>query len=73
DLSPVKDNIKLRVRILRAWLQPLHNNQQVNNMEMIVMDEHNTKMQATVLIDKLKRFQHHLKEGNAYNSEIFSG
>nr|GEV61647.1 replication protein A 70 kDa DNA-binding subunit B [Tanacetum cinerariifolium] len=40
DLSPVKDNIKLRVRILRAWLQPLYNNQQVKNIEMIVMDEH---------------------------------
>nr|GEV59218.1 replication protein A 70 kDa DNA-binding subunit B [Tanacetum cinerariifolium] len=62
DLPPVKDNIKLRVRILCAWLQPLYNNQQVKNMEMIVMDEHNTKMQATVRMDKLKRFQHHLKE-----------
>nr|GEW08160.1 hypothetical protein [Tanacetum cinerariifolium] len=40
DLSPVKDNIKLHVRILRAWLQPLYNNQQVKNMEMIAMDEH---------------------------------
>nr|GEZ96498.1 nucleic acid-binding, OB-fold protein [Tanacetum cinerariifolium] len=50
------------VRILRAWLQPLYNNQQVKNMEMIVMDEHNTMMQATVRMDKLKRFQHHLKE-----------
>nr|GEW77910.1 replication protein A 70 kDa DNA-binding subunit B [Tanacetum cinerariifolium] len=40
DLSPVKDNIKLRVRILRAWLQPLYNNQQVKNMTMIVMDDH---------------------------------
>nr|GEY39671.1 replication protein A 70 kDa DNA-binding subunit B [Tanacetum cinerariifolium] len=62
DLSPVNYNIKLRVRILRAWLQPLYNNQQVKNMEMIVMDEHNTKMQETVRMDKLKRFQHHLKE-----------
>nr|GEY01390.1 hypothetical protein [Tanacetum cinerariifolium] len=40
DLSPVKDNIKLRMRILRAWLQLLYNNQQVKNMEMIVIDEH---------------------------------
>nr|GEV30019.1 hypothetical protein [Tanacetum cinerariifolium] len=40
DLSHVKDNIKLRVRILRAWLQPLYNNQQVKNIEMIAMDEH---------------------------------
>nr|GEV33413.1 hypothetical protein [Tanacetum cinerariifolium] len=40
DLSPVKDNIKLCVCIFRAWLQPLYNNQQVKNMEIIVMDEH---------------------------------
>nr|GEY47645.1 protein ALP1-like [Tanacetum cinerariifolium] len=64
-IESVHDNIKLRVRILRAWLQPLYNNQQVKNMKMIVMDEHNTKMQATMRMDKLKRFQHHLKEGNA--------
>nr|GEX13910.1 RNA-directed DNA polymerase, eukaryota [Tanacetum cinerariifolium] len=43
DLSPVKDNIKLRVRMLRAWLKPLYNNQQVKNMEMIVMDEHDNE------------------------------
>nr|GEX67710.1 hypothetical protein [Tanacetum cinerariifolium] len=72
DLSPVKDNIKLRVRILRAFLQPLYNNQQVKNMEMIVMDEHNSKMQATVRMDKLKRFQHHLKEGNALTIQRYS-
>nr|GEW55998.1 ATP-dependent DNA helicase PIF1-like [Tanacetum cinerariifolium] len=72
DLSLVKDNIKLRVRILRAWLQPLYNNQKVKNMEMIVMDEHNTKMQATVRMDKLKRFQHHLKEGNALTIQRYS-
>nr|GEX66050.1 hypothetical protein [Tanacetum cinerariifolium] len=67
DLSPVKDNIKLRVRILRAWLQPLYNNQQVKNMEMIVMNEH-----VTVRMDKLKRFQHHLKEGNALTIQRYS-
>nr|GFB92426.1 replication protein A 70 kDa DNA-binding subunit B [Tanacetum cinerariifolium] len=72
DLSHVKDNIKLRVRILRAWLQHLYNNQQVKNMEMIVMDEHNTKMQETVRMDKLKRFQHHLKEGNALTIHRYS-
>ncbi|GJZ98048.1 replication protein A 70 kDa DNA-binding subunit B [Tanacetum coccineum] len=68
----VMDNIKLRVRILRAWLQPLYNNQQVKNMEMIVMDEHNTKMQATVRMDKLNRFKHHLKEGNALTIKRYS-
>nr|GEY00296.1 replication protein A 70 kDa DNA-binding subunit B [Tanacetum cinerariifolium] len=41
-------------------------------MEMIVMDEHNTKMQETVRMDKLKRFQHHLKEGNALTIQRYS-
>nr|GEV99450.1 nucleic acid-binding, OB-fold protein [Tanacetum cinerariifolium] len=40
DLSPVKDNIKLPVCILRAWLQPLYNKQQVKNIEMIAMYDH---------------------------------
>nr|GEW58109.1 hypothetical protein [Tanacetum cinerariifolium] len=62
DLSHVKDNIKLCVRILRTWLQPLYNNQQVKNMEMIVLNEH---MHVTVRMDKIKRFQHHLKEAQA--------
>nr|GEX31794.1 hypothetical protein [Tanacetum cinerariifolium] len=41
-------------------------------MEMIVMDEHNTKMHATMQMDKLKRFQHHLKEGNAFIIQSYS-
>nr|GEW93009.1 replication protein A 70 kDa DNA-binding subunit B [Tanacetum cinerariifolium] len=41
-------------------------------MEMIVMDEHNTRMQATVRMDKLKQFQHHLKEGNALTIQRYS-
>nr|GEW30526.1 hypothetical protein [Tanacetum cinerariifolium] len=40
DLSPVKDNIKLCMRIFCTWLQPLYNNQHVKNMEIIVMGEH---------------------------------
>nr|GFB62222.1 replication protein A 70 kDa DNA-binding subunit B [Tanacetum cinerariifolium] len=40
DLSPVKDNIKLRVCIARTWLQPVYNKPHIKNMEMIVMDEH---------------------------------
>ncbi|GKB75375.1 replication protein A 70 kDa DNA-binding subunit B [Tanacetum coccineum] len=68
DLSPVKDNIKLCVRILRAWLQPLYNNQKVKNMKMIVMDEHNTKMQATVRMDKLNRFKIKPKFRMVYNA-----
>ncbi|GJX26424.1 replication protein A 70 kDa DNA-binding subunit B [Tanacetum coccineum] len=40
DLSPMKDNIKLCVQIIRTWLHPVYNKQHIKNMELIVMDEH---------------------------------
>ncbi|GJU16219.1 hypothetical protein Tco_1144185 [Tanacetum coccineum] len=40
DLFVVKDNIKLRVRIVSTWMQELYGKQHVKNMELIVMDEH---------------------------------
>ena len=39
DLSAVRDNIRLRVRVLRSWMQPLYSKPNVRNLELIVMDE----------------------------------
>ena len=39
DLSAVKDNVKLRVRIIRTWIQPVFGKQNVNNLELILQDE----------------------------------
>ena len=39
DLSAVKDNIKLRVRVLRSWMQPVFSKPNISNMEMIIVDE----------------------------------
>nr|GEW56161.1 replication protein A 70 kDa DNA-binding subunit B [Tanacetum cinerariifolium] len=39
DLTAVRDNIILRVRIVRIWMQPMRNNPKVINMELIIMDE----------------------------------
>ncbi|PWA49338.1 nucleic acid-binding, OB-fold protein [Artemisia annua] len=39
DLSAVKDNITLRVRVLRSWTQVIYNKPHVKNLEMILMDE----------------------------------
>ncbi|GJV75865.1 hypothetical protein Tco_1507449 [Tanacetum coccineum] len=39
DLTAVRDNIILRVRIVRTWMQPMRNNPKVINMELIIMDE----------------------------------
>ncbi|GJZ06892.1 replication protein A 70 kDa DNA-binding subunit B [Tanacetum coccineum] len=41
-------------------------------MEMIVMDEHNTKLQATVRMEKINRFKHQLEEGNAVTHQRYS-
>lgn len=39
DLSAVKDNIKLRVRIVRSWMQDVYGKQGIKNMELVLMDE----------------------------------
>ncbi|GJY46596.1 hypothetical protein Tco_0435659 [Tanacetum coccineum] len=40
DLSAVKDNVTLRVQILRAWMQQVYVKPHITNLELIVMDEH---------------------------------
>ncbi|GJY84422.1 hypothetical protein Tco_0497798 [Tanacetum coccineum] len=43
DLSVVKDYVTLRVRILRTWMQQVYVKQHITNLELIVMDEHDTE------------------------------
>nr|GEV47942.1 hypothetical protein [Tanacetum cinerariifolium] len=63
DLSPVKDSIKLCMRILCAWLQPLYNNQQVQNIEMIVMDEHVYVVGQVIACEDLNNYDKNGKSG----------
>ena len=39
DLSAVKDNIKLRVRIVRSWMQDVYGRPGLKNLELVLMDE----------------------------------
>ncbi|GJZ91302.1 hypothetical protein Tco_0663229 [Tanacetum coccineum] len=41
-------------------------------MELIVMDEHNTKMQTIVIMGLINRFKHQLEEGNAVTLQSYS-
>ena len=50
DLSAVKDNITLRVRVLRCWFQEMYNKPHVKNLEMILMDEQVTIFYTNVYI-----------------------
>ncbi|PWA52086.1 replication protein A 70 kDa DNA-binding subunit B [Artemisia annua] len=72
DLSAVKDNITLRVRVLRSWTQVIYNKPHVKNLEMILMDENNTKMQATCRMANVSQFKHKLVEGAAVKLERYS-
>ncbi|GJT40809.1 replication protein A 70 kDa DNA-binding subunit B [Tanacetum coccineum] len=60
DLSAVKDNITLRVQILRTWMQQVYGKQHIKNLDLIVMDEHATMRMALV-----NQFKDWLEEGSA--------
>ncbi|PWA50701.1 replication protein A 70 kDa DNA-binding subunit B [Artemisia annua] len=72
DLSAVKDNIKLRVRIVRSWMQDVYGRQGVKNMELEIMDEQGTKMQATMRMALVNGFKHKLPEGSAVTLSRYS-
>ncbi|PWA51083.1 hypothetical protein CTI12_AA464060 [Artemisia annua] len=72
DLSAVKDNITLRVRVLRSWTQVIYNKPHVKNLEMILLDENNTKMQATCRMANVNQFKNKLVEGAAVKLERYS-
>ncbi|GJT50018.1 putative ribonuclease H-like domain-containing protein [Tanacetum coccineum] len=52
DLTVVRDNIILRVRIVRTWMQPMRNNPKVINMELIIMDEQDETGTSSLVLFK---------------------
>ncbi|PWA71253.1 replication protein A 70 kDa DNA-binding subunit B [Artemisia annua] len=72
DLSAVKDNVKLRVRVLRNWMQPVYGKSHIINMELIIMDEQNTRIQAQVRQKQVDKYKHLLQEGNAVTLQRYS-
>ncbi|PWA59029.1 replication protein A 70 kDa DNA-binding subunit B [Artemisia annua] len=74
DLSAVKDNVKLRVRVLRAWMQPVYGKPHVINMELILADEQaitnfcfkqNKRIQGQIRMKQVDTFKHQIEEGKA--------
>ncbi|PWA53719.1 nucleic acid-binding, OB-fold protein [Artemisia annua] len=66
DLSAVKDNVKLRVRVLRSWMQPVFG-KPITNMELI-----NTRIQATIRQKQVDKYKHQLEEGNAVTLQCYA-
>ncbi|QHN96081.1 Replication protein A 70 kDa DNA-binding subunit C [Arachis hypogaea] len=68
-----KRGLRLKVRILRLWVVPSFGNYEVpNSMEIILLDEHCGKIQATAKKSLLNRFRDHIVEGQVYRMAYFA-
>ncbi|GKF52974.1 replication protein A 70 kDa DNA-binding subunit B, partial [Tanacetum coccineum] len=72
DLTTVRDNIILRVRIVRPWMQPVHSKPKVINTELIIMDKNGAKMHAMVRMALFPMFKQQLNEGDAVVLRMYS-
>ncbi|QHO58728.1 Replication protein A 70 kDa DNA-binding subunit C [Arachis hypogaea] len=72
-MHPPREAWRLKVRVLRLWVVPSFGNHEVSNtMEMILLDEHCEKIQATVKKPLLNRFRDHIVEGQVYRMAYFT-
>ncbi|RYR61416.1 hypothetical protein Ahy_A04g018588 [Arachis hypogaea] len=72
-LHPPREVWRLRVRVLRLWVVHSFENHDVpNSMEMILVDENGTKVQATVKKHLINRFKEHIIECHVYRMSYFS-
>ncbi|KAL4298933.1 hypothetical protein AHAS_Ahas17G0050400 [Arachis hypogaea] len=72
-MHPPREAWRLKVRVLRLWVVPSFGNNEVpNSMEMILLDEHCGKIQATVKKPLLNRFRDLIVEGQVYRMAYFT-
>ncbi|XP_057740025.1 replication protein A 70 kDa DNA-binding subunit C-like [Arachis stenosperma] len=72
-MHPPREAWRLKVRVLRLWVVPSFGNHEVpNSMEMILLDEHCGKIQATVKKPLLNRFRDLVVEGQVYRMAYFT-
>ncbi|KAL2927156.1 Replication factor A protein 1 [Bienertia sinuspersici] len=57
EITPMKETMTIRVRIIRLWKQPSYQNpKEDGSVEMVFMDEKNGKIHAIVKKTLIKRF-----------------
>ncbi|KAI3744064.1 hypothetical protein L1987_57136 [Smallanthus sonchifolius] len=67
DVDLSRRDYSIKVRVLRLWKQPMYNNHaETYSIEMIVVDEEGTTMQANVLKRWFCLFEHLLKDTGYY-------
>ncbi|KAL7606715.1 hypothetical protein Lser_V15G18924 [Lactuca serriola] len=67
DLDVLKDDSTIKVRVINLWnLFSFYNKDELFNIELILIDEQGTKIQANVLRKNIYRFKNILKDGLAF-------
>ncbi|QHN84685.1 Replication factor-A carboxy-terminal domain protein [Arachis hypogaea] len=72
-IIPPREAWRIKVRVLRAWTVPSFGNADVpNSMELILVDENSTKVQATIRKQLIHKLKDHLLEGSCYKMSYFA-
>ncbi|GJY45353.1 ATP-dependent DNA helicase PIF1-like protein [Tanacetum coccineum] len=67
ELTPFRDDWKVKVRVIRLWKLPDFSNPLVTySLDMVLMDEEGTKIQATVKKSLVSDFDSQLEQGQCY-------
>ncbi|KAL6494072.1 hypothetical protein OROGR_031981 [Orobanche gracilis] len=70
DLNPIRDNWSILVRIIRLWVVRVGN--QITAIEMILMDDKGSRIQATVRKYLAHKHERLLREGSVYAIRNFT-
>ncbi|XP_021745324.1 replication factor A protein 1-like [Chenopodium quinoa] len=66
DLTPLKESWRIKARIVRLWYQPDYSNiKKINSLELILVDEKGSNLQATIEESLIRRFEGLVKKGTS--------
>ncbi|XP_021734893.1 replication protein A 70 kDa DNA-binding subunit B-like [Chenopodium quinoa] len=64
-ITPLKENWKIKVRIVRVWYVPDYNKpEKIGSIEFVLVDEKGSKMQASIKQTLIQRFEKLVNEGS---------
>ncbi|KAL2942787.1 Replication protein A 70 kDa DNA-binding subunit B [Bienertia sinuspersici] len=65
DLTPINENWKTKLRIIRLLEVPKYNNPNVvDSIELVLVDEKGSRIQASIRKTIMQRFSNMVKEGS---------
>ncbi|XP_056698658.1 uncharacterized protein [Spinacia oleracea] len=66
DITPLKENWKIKVRIIQLWEKPdYYKKTEIKAIEMVLIDEKGSKIQAIIKKFLMDKFKNLMKEGSS--------